>query len=416
MLARGSVGRELRGEGQLFTAMRRSSPEPQPELGPGEEPVESQTFMMHQNEERVARKTALRKKERAEERLRLHGQFPGIMGRGVRAFLQKRTVSTAREKTYRRAWEDFKLWSLAYEMELESLEDLDHALTNCLNEMYFEGEDPSSAETLLAAARYFRNDVHEEGDRPGTGKRGSSRLSQAGTTTRKVANSIPMLCVIVKDLWKEMRGYALYFLMVLVWATCCRPGEALKIRKRDVVAPTSMCRHWIVILNSGKEYPGSQRPEVSNRGAGSQGRDAVRPSKVGESDEAITIDQPYLKDLGKVVMDYAHALQPHDLLFEFTTHDVTKAFNVCLNKYAYYQMGICCTYQLRHGSASTDVLQGLRSLTDIQKRGRWQTPKSVRRCSNGGRVSQVFGNLTPFQKTEAHNAEKWMQKTLGHGT
>lgn len=31
----------------------------------------------------------------------------------------------------------------------------------------------------------------EEGDRPGTGKRGSSRLSQAGTTTRKVANSIP---------------------------------------------------------------------------------------------------------------------------------------------------------------------------------------------------------------------------------
>lgn len=412
MLARGSVGRELRGEGQLFTAMRRSSPEPQEELGPGEESIEAQTFLMHQNEEKVARKTALRKKERAEERARLHGAFPGILGRGVRTFLQKRTVSTAREKTYRRAWEDFKLWSLAYEIGLESLEDLDHALTNCLNEMYFEGEDPSAAETLLAAARYFRNDVKKVTD-----------LAQASEALRgyrkleppqgRLPLPFPMLCVIVKDLWKEMRGYALYLLMV--WATCCRPGEALKIRKRDVVAPTSMCRHWIVILNSGKEHPGSQRPEVGNRGTGSQGRDVVRPSKVGESDEAITIDQPYLKNLGKVVMDYAHARHPHDLLFDFTTHDVTKAFNVCLNKYAYYQMGICCTYQLRHGSASTDVLQGIRSLTDIQKRGRWQTPKSVRRYSNGGRVSQVFGNLTPFQKNEAHQAEKWMQKTLGHG-
>lgn len=389
--------------------MRRSSPEPQEELAAGEESVEAQTFLMHQNEEKVAKKTALRKKERAEERMRLHAQFPGILGRGVRTFLQKRTVSTAREKTYRRAWEDFKLWSLAYEIGLESLEELDHALTNCLNEMYFEGEDPSAAETLLAAARYFRNDVKKVTD-----------LAQASEALRgyrkleppqgRLPLPFPMLCVIVKDLWKEMRGYALYLLMV--WATCCRPGEALKIRKRDVVAPTSMCRHWIVILNSGKEHPGSQRPEVRNR---SQGRDVVRPSKVGESDEAITIDQPYLKNLGKVVMDYAHALQPHDLLFDFTTHDVTKAFNVCLNKYAYYQMGICCTYQLRHGSASTDVLQGLRSLTDIQKRGRWQTPKSVRRYSNGGRVSQVFGNLTPFQKNEAHLAEKWMQKTLDHG-
>ena len=45
-------------------------------------------------------------------------------------------------------------------------------------------------------------------------------------------------------------------MVVVVWTTCCRPGEALKLRKKDLVGPSRMCGHWIIILNSGKDNPG----------------------------------------------------------------------------------------------------------------------------------------------------------------
>ena len=78
-------------------------------------------------------------------------------------------------------------------------------------------------------------------------------------------------------------------------------------------------------------------------------------------------------------------------------------------------MGIKCTYQLRHGVASTDVLQGVRTLSEVQKRGRWKAQKSVTRYSNGGWVSEVFAELSVNLKREAIAAEKWMAKTFAAG-
>ena len=41
--------------------------------------------------------------------------------------------------------------------------------------------------------------------------------------------------------------------------------------------------------------------------------------------------------------------------------------------------------------------------------------KNVKRYSNGGRISQVYDNLTGAQKHEAAQAEKWINKILEHG-
>lgn len=138
-------------------------------------------------------------------------------------------------------------------------------------------------------------------------------------------------------------------------------------------------------------------------------------SKVGESDEAVLIDQPYMKGLGRIMKNFAHKLKPEEHLFTFDVSEAVKLWNKVLAKHNYVMMGINCTYQLRHGSASTDVLTNLRSLTEVQKRGRWGSQKSVRRYSNGGRVSQVFDNLDAEQKAEAAAAERWMLKIFGGG-
>lgn len=52
-------------------------------------------------------------------------------------------------------------------------------------------------------------------------------------------------------------------------------------------------------------------------------------------------------------------------------------------------------YQLRHGGASGDYLEGRRSLQDVAMRGRWRTMASVRRYTKAGRVQKVLQSLPP---------------------
>ena len=59
------------------------------------------------------------------------------------------------------------------------------------------------------------------------------------------------------------------------------------------------------------------------------------------------------------------------------------------------------------------MLQKVRTLEQVQKRGRWLTPKSVRRYTNGGRVSQVFQELSEKDRWEAMQAEIEITKTIG---
>ena len=52
-------------------------------------------------------------------------------------------------------------------------------------------------------------------------------------------------------------------------------------------------------------------------------------------------------------------------------------------------------YQIRHAGASNDFSGGLRSLSEIKRRGRWKTDASVRRYEKGGRVTEQLLALRP---------------------
>ena len=355
-------------------------------------------------------KVKQRKKQRAEQRALLHGPPPGIMEKGDKTFLERRAVTTSREKSYGKAWAGFSRWAVLNGLPVASLSDLDHAVTNKLNVMYFEGQDPADAATLVASVRYHRDDVARTTDLPKSmeAMKGFRKLEPA---QGRLPMPYPMLCVVVKELWHKARAVAMWLLVV--WATCCRPGEGLKLRKKDLVPPSRMCPLWIVILNAGKP---KLQGLVSPTGKLEPLPDTKQTSKVGELDEAVMIDQPYMKGLGPMLQKYAKHKEPEDLLFDFSMHDATMHFNKSIVENEYNKVGIVCTYQLRHGSASTDVLTGLRDLPTVMKRGRWQSQKSVRRYSNGGRISQVFEELPLEAKTKATQAELWMSETLDAGT
>ena len=210
--------------------------------------------------------------------------------------------------------------------------------------------------------------------------------------------------MIVQELWERHREVSLWLL--LVWGTCARPGEAFRVLVQDIVPPTKLCSHDIVVLNSGRGL-------ARNNSSPSNPR---QTSKVGESDEAVMIDQPYLGSLGKFLLELGKNRSPIEPFFNFNMKQGTELFEKIIAKHQLVNHGLNCTYQPRHGSTSTDVLTQHRSLVEVQKRGRWETTKSVRRYSNGGRISQVFNGLPEETKNLALEAEKWMAKTLKVGT
>ena len=59
-------------------------------------------------------------------------------------------------------------------------------------------------------------------------------------------------------------------------------------------------------------------------------------------------------------------------------------------------------YMLRHGGPSYDRAYTLRTLEEIQKRGRWKSANSVRRYEKGGRVAEQLHKVP--RHLQAHAA------------
>ncbi len=58
-------------------------------------------------------------------------------------------------------------------------------------------------------------------------------------------------------------------------------------------------------------------------------------------------------------------------------------------------------YQLRHARASWDFAAGIRTLAEVQRRGRWRAAAIVRRYEKGGRVSEQLNKLPLAVRTHA---------------
>ena len=68
------------------------------------------------------------------------------------------------------------------------------------------------------------------------------------------------------------------------------------------------------------------------------------------------------------------------------------------------QLGAVTLHRLRHSGASLDALFKTKSLSDVQKHGRWVSSDSVRRYENGSRLPQLLAMLSPEQRHRAQRA------------
>jgi len=58
-------------------------------------------------------------------------------------------------------------------------------------------------------------------------------------------------------------------------------------------------------------------------------------------------------------------------------------------------LGSLHPYRLRHTGASHNFASSARDLASVQRRGRWREKRSLRRCEEGGRLSELLQRLPP---------------------
>lgn len=69
-------------------------------------------------------------------------------------------------------------------------------------------------------------------------------------------------------------------------------------------------------------------------------------------------------------------------------------------------------YSARHCGASSDKASGVRSLVEVQRRGRWKCMTSVARYEMAARINEQLNLLPPQVRAEAVAAEKNIAKIL----
>ena len=135
-------------------------------------------------------------------------------------------------------------------------------------------------------------------------------------------------------------------------------------------------------------------------------------SKTQTFDDTVLLDVPAF--LGPMLGELAAGRDPQGFLFRATAPQMLYSM-----KTACELLNLAPTlnwYQLRHGGASADVLGRRRAGSEIQARGRWKRPESMRRYAKAAQVQKVLTRLGADQRRftgwALANLEPIMKRTL----
>ena len=159
---------------------------------------------------------------------------------------------------------------------------------------------------------------------------------------------------------------ALFTLTAL--ASYARPSELLACKVFCLVQPTAhVTDHWAILLCA---------------------QEMAHPSKTGEYDDSVLLDSPYLLPWAKHLFQELKRQPKDQPLWDFDYSDFFHVFTQVSKR-----LSLTVTpYQL----AVHRPGRNLRSLLEVQKRGRWKSQKSVTRYEKSARLAANFQEL-PLQ-------------------
>lgn len=309
---------------------------------------------------------------------------------GEMGLLRSASVSKVTKERYEKMFGALEDFARRGRLEMASREDVDAVASLFLENKYLEGEDMSMGSYAVAAITHFRPDLK--------GPHGLPRTQQALKGWRKLCpprSRMPLPFEVVALLAthaykKKLVEVAL--VLLLNFFLYLRPTEYRGLRVGDVVKPLKRGRGaykwWSFLLHP---------------------TELGVPSKTEQWDESLTLDLAYQQFLGPAiyVMMNLKKRPKEEWVFSVLPQDLTQFMEQSWQELNLSPLGEPHLYRLRHGGASHEAGSHLRTIGEVQVRGRWQTMKSVKNYEKGGRITQLFAALAEdSSKTEAFKPPK----------
>ena len=186
------------------------------------------------------------------------------------------------------------------------------------------------------------------------------------------------------------RDMAVFMLMGL--GTYARPSELLGLRQKDLIPPVRGVSKFGSLLIAPEEIGAT--------------------TKTGESDDSVLLDCAWMPWLDRLVSEL-HSRNRHQssAVFDFDYPEFCAAFQGAVAELSMTHLNIV-PYAWRHSGPSIDRARNLRSLQEVQKRGRWRQAKSVNRYEKAGRLGMSIQELTSAQSAYCELAERHLEATI----
>lgn len=173
-----------------------------------------------------------------------------------------------------------------------------------------------------------------------------------------------------------------------------RPSELLDLTARHLLSPQRRVKKWGVVVGLSEDG---------------------MPSKSGEFDECVFADTSERSDVNQILAWLkSYCLSPTTSIFHPLTlaqyeDQIKKA--ACLVKLGSLRL---TPHMLRHSGASHDAFYSIRSIREIQVRGRWKAAASVARYKKPGRMLLSQAEVSKSVWREADLARPKVLSSLSH--
>ncbi|CAK0870936.1 unnamed protein product [Prorocentrum cordatum] len=314
--------------------------------------------------------------------------------------LVENSVSATTLHTYKAEVGEFEAWAAGRVRSLRTHEAADSAMSDYFEWLYAQREQPQIGRWALYGYALLR--LSHLG-------RGGHVLPRAKAALRgwirqmpgRIRDPCPIEAAWLIVQWLLLKNQAFYFwcalAVVLQVDTYVRPGALMGIKREDLLPP---------IRQRGSRYTDWGLVLSPSTRAGK--------TKSGEQDDTLVIgilDRTFVKDVAAFLHGSAH--DGERVFRHLTLPSYEKSIKEASEALELDALRIV-PHCFRHTGPSTDAYLNALSIQQIQDRGKWKCPASVRRYEKHAALLRQLHKMTPRQRREAIAAGRQLPDLLKH--
>ena len=303
---------------------------------------------------------------------------------------------------YVSAYRNFTQWAFKQSLSIITEDLLDVALERYLDSLYFQGKGIYTGRIVVYAASFCRqlNTRHARTlHRSKAALVGWKRATPSYSRDPMPFEAAALLAFSMAK--RGAQGLAAASALITSFDGYLRPSEVLAVRPIDVHQPNNQ-RHLAAVTIA---------PALPDDGS------APVTTKAGEQDDTVVFGDAASRDAKR---HFVAALLRRRA--DAAKNKFAPIFNLLLSDYERLIADALISCRLsglnlvphcaRHGGASTDFHNRSRTLSEIQKRGRWKARASVLRYEKDGRLVRQLSRMTAAQLVAARKAIKALPRLL----